>query len=224
MLVILSPRAVLSDNVADEITLALDSGKTIIPLMIEPCPLPLRLARMHLIEAAPAYEVALNQCLASIKAASAFRPAEARNSTLSKDDDVIRMVTERLATTLGPIAGILVENAVQRATSVADLYGMLSLHIHDDEERERFLLGRDAAAAAAGQVEEPHPNEQTAVSPDDVQRVTEALTHYLGPIASLVTRRESVACHSLHDLLGRVAATLECEEDRKDFCEQVEIR
>jgi hypothetical protein len=63
MVAILSPRAVASENVADEISLAIDSGKSIIPVMIERCALPLRLAQ-HLIDATRGYDNALNRCLA----------------------------------------------------------------------------------------------------------------------------------------------------------------
>jgi len=65
--VILSPRAIASDNVADEISLAIDSGKSVIPVMIERCDLPLRLTRRHLIDATRGYDGALKQCLAAIR-------------------------------------------------------------------------------------------------------------------------------------------------------------
>ena len=139
MVAVLSPRAILSDNVADEISLAIDSGKTIIPLMIEPCRLPLRLARMHLIDATSAYEVAREQCLAAIKVASTLLLEVPKGSSALEDDEVLLAATRQLATVLGPIAEILVEKAADRAASVADLYSILSLHIDNTADRERFL-------------------------------------------------------------------------------------
>src|SRR5438445_13838214 len=66
LVVILSPRSVASDNVADEISFAIDSGKSVLPVMIEKCVLPLRITRMHLIDATGIYDKALNQCLAEL--------------------------------------------------------------------------------------------------------------------------------------------------------------
>src|SRR5438445_135808 len=64
LVVILSPRSVASDNVADEISFAIDSSKIVLPVMIEKCVLPLRITRMHVIDATGVYNKALNQCLA----------------------------------------------------------------------------------------------------------------------------------------------------------------
>src|ERR1700758_632069 len=63
LVVILSPRSVASDNVADEISFAIDSGKSVLPVMIERCTLPLRLTRMQVVDATVNYERALKQCL-----------------------------------------------------------------------------------------------------------------------------------------------------------------
>src|ERR1700752_2791446 len=65
--VILSPRAVASENVADEISLAIASGRPVIPVVIERRSLPLRLARLHVIDATRGYEGAVKQCLAEIR-------------------------------------------------------------------------------------------------------------------------------------------------------------
>src|SRR5215208_6641021 len=67
LVVILSPRSVASENVADEISLAIETGKRVIPVMIERCSLPLRLTRMHLIDATRGYDAAREQCFAEIR-------------------------------------------------------------------------------------------------------------------------------------------------------------
>jgi len=226
VLVILSPRAVVSENVADEITLAVDGAKTIIPVMIEPCRLPLRLSRMHLIDATSAYELVLGQCLAAIKVAAMITPHAPAAPTLNATDDAVVCATRMLAAIVGPISGILVENAARRARSIADLYGILSLHIHDHEDREQFLSSspkRDGHAAAT-QPAHATPRDQAGISTADIQRVTKALTRYLGPIAPLITKRERVASRSLADLLVRVAASIRCEQDRLAFHEQLKLQ
>ena len=226
VLVILSPRAVLSDNVADEISLAVDGAKTIIPVMIEPCRLPLRLSRMQLIDATSVYAVALGQCLAAIKVATMVTQDVPSSPPLNLSDDDLFGAARQLATILGPIAGILVESAARRAPSIAALYSMLSLHIHDDEDRERFLSNspKQDGHAVARQPADATPRQRAGISPADIQRVTEALTQYVGPIAPLITKRESTVSRSLADLLVRVAATIHCEQDKADFCGQLELR
>jgi hypothetical protein len=47
MLVMLSPAAVVSNNVRDEITFALEEGKTVIPVLYAKCDIPLRLRRLQ---------------------------------------------------------------------------------------------------------------------------------------------------------------------------------
>lgn len=50
MLVVLTPAAVASDNVLDEVGYALDHGKIIVPVLAEPCEVPLRLRRLQHID------------------------------------------------------------------------------------------------------------------------------------------------------------------------------
>jgi len=47
LLVILSPAAVASDNVMNEVTFALEEGKPVIPILYRDCRIPLRLRRFH---------------------------------------------------------------------------------------------------------------------------------------------------------------------------------
>lgn len=58
-LVILSPTSVESQNVLDEVSYAIDSGKRIIPILIEQCHIPLRLSRFQYIDFTIGYEKGL---------------------------------------------------------------------------------------------------------------------------------------------------------------------
>ena len=92
MVVILSPRSVLSNNVADEISYAINNGKSVMPVMIEKCALPLRITRMQVIDATVDYQHALDQCMAEMRRAGvecvpapsfAPSPAESTGSGLA---------------------------------------------------------------------------------------------------------------------------------------------
>jgi len=216
MIVILSPRAVRSDNVADEVSLAIEAGKTIIPIMIETCRMPLRLTRRHVINATSSYEAALTQCLAAIKHASIVEVDSCATPNLTEQTVLLQSVAAQLASIMGPIARILVEDAARRADSARSLYGMLSLHIDDPKARETFLALQPRLSRAADGHEA-----RTAVAPADVARVARVLTRYLGPIAPLIAKRESRLSTSFKDLLHRLAAMIRSEQDRNAFYRQV---
>jgi hypothetical protein len=229
LVVILSPRAVASDNVADEVSLAIDIGKAVIPVMIEACALPLRLNRMHLIDAARGYEQALRQCLNEIKDSKC--PSNAVTGTAADccailNPQILAAAKQQLATIIGPIAGIIVEQVASRTASVEGLYDHLTMHLRDVTVRERFV-------ALTSQHRVPRADAELHTVPEiivdggkirraDIERIARILTSYLGPIALLVTRRESKASKSVKDLLRRLAATLRSECDRADFLKRVE--
>jgi hypothetical protein len=50
LLVILSPSSVSSENVMDEVSFALDEDKTIIPVLLRDCDIPMRLRRFHRVD------------------------------------------------------------------------------------------------------------------------------------------------------------------------------
>jgi hypothetical protein len=184
--------------------------------MIETCRMPLRLTRMHVIDATSSYETALTQCLAALKHASNVEIDSSTGPNLAEKPAILHMVAGQLASIMGPIARILVEDAARRADSVRSLYGMLSLHIDDPKARETFLALQPRSSHAA----DVH-HDRTAVAPADVARVARVLTHYLGPIAPLIAKRESRLATSLKDLLHRLAALIRSERDRRAFYRQV---
>lgn len=145
MVVILSPRSVTSDNVADEISFALDSGKSVLPVVIERCILPLRITRMQVIDAIEDYDRALQQCLAELQrdpAAMSQRPAAqadpqpAPASAISAAD--LEAIGKALTPYLGPIAPILARKEGKSSRSVDDLRQRLAAHIPREEDRAEF--------------------------------------------------------------------------------------
>jgi hypothetical protein len=219
LIVILSPRSVASDNVADEISFAIDNGKSVLPVMIEKCVLPLRITRMHLIDATTSYEEALRQCLEELNDGQAqSAPATARTTVPPLDPEIVATAKQKLTAVLGPIAGILVDKAAARSSSAAELYALLAQHIENEHERARFTHGsvqKPLAPSAA----EPSANAAT-ISPVEIASLAGALTSYLGPMAPIVAKRESRACTSIAELRQRLAAHIDGEADRKSFLRQ----
>jgi len=66
MLVILSPDSVSSNNVMDEVSFALEEGKTVIPVLFRSCDIPFRLRRLQHADFTKNYDEALNNLLLAL--------------------------------------------------------------------------------------------------------------------------------------------------------------
>lgn len=66
VIVILTPTSIVSENVMDEVSFALESGKRIIPVMLVECPTPFRLRRLQRVDFTVDYEAGFSQLKKSI--------------------------------------------------------------------------------------------------------------------------------------------------------------
>src|SRR5579862_5394591 len=105
VIVILSPRSAASANVADEVSVALDAGKTVIPILIEPTTAPLRMTRLQFIDATRDMADALRRCLTTLGTES---PPPAVRPAALVPVDALNRIKAALTIHLGPIAGRLV--------------------------------------------------------------------------------------------------------------------
>lgn len=220
LVVIVSPRSAASDNVADEISFAIDHGKSVLPVMIERCPLPLRIARMQVIDVTGDYDRALRQCLAAlVDGHLPSRSAEAAAAPEGiQDREAIVSAKAELTAFLGPIASILVEKEAARSSSVSDLYRHLAEHIPNERDRERFTaLAPKVCNAPAPTTGAAGSKTEPSLGEPEVDRVASILIHYLGPIATVIARRESAGAASAEDLQQRLASRIPDERERADF-------
>jgi hypothetical protein len=221
LVVIVSPRSVASDNVADEISYAIENGKTVLPVMIEKCSLPLRITRMHLIDASAGYERAVQQCAAELQRPdSAVRVKAVPEATVQLQPEAIATAKRQLTTILGPIADIIVDKAARRASTTGELRSILIQHIEDPDSRARFAAqnGESHSSSATGKVGEP------TLAPGggpighvQVEAAAHALLPYLGPIAPIVAKRESRAAQSIDDFHQRLGNLIHNERDQAAF-------
>jgi hypothetical protein len=224
LVVILSPRSVESDNVADEISYAIDHKKSVLPVMIEKCRLPLRITRMQVIDATASFDRALEQCIEVLGGEGPLRAAPTASPPKGiTDAGSIATAKQRLMDILGPIAGILVDKDAARASSVCELYRLLGEHIRNEAQRERFVaLGSSPAEPAPfGAVESAAPD-RTSIPQAEVERLGVLLTQFLGPISAAVARRESAAATCASDLQQRLAGLIPNERERADFLRQAQ--
>lgn len=141
MLLILSPSSVASENVLDEVTVALEAGKPVIPIRIEPCDLPLRLARVQFIDVTSDYAEALRRCSAAMitarKATGAVRSPTREVPALSPE--VSTKVCALLTRFMGPISRHLVREESQRVASLQELSLRLAARIPEEKDRALFI-------------------------------------------------------------------------------------
>ncbi len=138
VIVILSPRSAASENVADEVSLALDTGKRVVPILMEATSPPLRMARLQFIDATRDYPRAVRQCL-SVLSGGAAPEAAAPAAAPAIAPDVAAKVAAALTPHLGPIARVLVEREARTAPSLVALIERLAVSIPNEKDRAAFL-------------------------------------------------------------------------------------
>jgi hypothetical protein len=66
MIAVLSPQALASNNVMDEVSYALEEEKVIIPILFRSCAIPMRLRRIHYIDFTADYDTGFSQLLRAL--------------------------------------------------------------------------------------------------------------------------------------------------------------
>jgi hypothetical protein len=141
LVVVLSPRSVVSDNVADEISFAIDGGKSVLPVMIERCNLPLRIARMQVIDATSNDDRALEACLAELRRTKVSLPRASSVHPAARPIPAtdVEALGQLLARYLGPIATLLARRESKAASTMEELAQRLAPFIPSESEREEFV-------------------------------------------------------------------------------------
>jgi TIR domain-containing protein len=234
--IILSPRSAASEHVADEVACALEDHKHIIPILIEKCTIPMRLARLQFIDATSDYDNALARFQLIIGAAPGSAAAIASGPSAPSgavavqakpaahwDPDLLARAEQRLTEHVGPIARLLVSKAAGTAGNEAELYASLALAIPDAAERANFL--RQFAGAAngpGGSVLEAVPGESPRTIPQELRdKAGEVLIAHLGPMARLVVMNESREARTPEDLFQRLLARIPSESEKAELLKKL---
>lgn len=226
LVVIVSPRSVASDNVADEISYAIENGKSVLPVMIQKCSLPLRITRMHVIDASAGYDRALQQCVAELqRAATGVRAQSEAETAPQLEPEAIATAKRQLTPIMGPIAGIIIDKAARRAATMAELRSIIIQHIEDPADRARFAAleagSRPSLAPASPGAPSLASNGAGSIAGTQVEKAGQALLPYLGPISPILAKRESRAAQSVGDLHQRLAQLIPDERGREAFLHAV---
>jgi TIR domain len=236
--IILSPRSAASEHVADEVACALEDHKHIIPILIEKCTIPMRLARLQFIDAISDYDNALARFQLIIRAApssaAAIAPAASASGAASAVQTkpavqwapgLLARAEQRLTEHVGPIARLLVSKAAGAAGNEAELYASLALAIPDAAERANFLrqfAGASAGNGAGGSVREATPGQSSRAIPQELlDKAGEVLIAHLGPMARLVVMNESREAKTPEDLFQRLLARIPSESEKAELLKKL---
>lgn len=103
VLIILSPASVASQNVMDEVALAIDENKNILPVLHRTCDVPFRLRRLQHIDFIDDYDKAFGKLLTALSTAYPQDNGRATRSTTTQY--VRRIATKRIASVLVMLIG-----------------------------------------------------------------------------------------------------------------------
>jgi hypothetical protein len=236
--IILSPRSAASEHVADEVACALEDHKHIIPILIEKCTIPMRLARLQFIDATSDYDNVLarfqliigappSSAAAVVSATPTPRGAAAAQAkpVAHWAPELLARAEQRLTEHVGPIARLLVSKAAGAAGSEAEFYASLARAIPDAPERANFLrqfAGASAGDGPDGSVLEATPGESSSsISQELLDKAGEVLIAHLGPMARFVVMNESREAKTPEDLFQRLVARIPGESEKAELLKKL---
>ncbi|QBF33995.1 serine/threonine-protein kinase [Thalassococcus sp. S3] len=134
-------------------------------------------------------------------------------SSMPFDADVLAGVEDRLTRYVGPIAGVLVRKASDKARSIEDLCKMLADAIDDPRANEAFLTDVSPYLASV----QPARATDAEVDTEILADMRAALAQYVGPIAGTLLRRALEKGLSIDEVWVELADQIEDAGARARF-------
>ena len=139
--------------------------------------------------------------------------------------DQLAEIERQLTPIVGPMARILVREAAATTGSRQEVYRLLATHLRTPEERTQFLRSGDRSPTAPVSTTPPSVADTVAVTgiagqpltTEITQRASQLLARYLGPIATVVTRRAAQAAADEAHLYSILAEKLTDAAERESF-------
>ena len=123
---------------------------------------------------------------------------------------------KRLSRSIGPIAKHMVADAARRYGTVSEIRQTLAAQIENPKEREAFLKGAPVTTATTVV---QSSTQRATFEAGTLDRLTQALAPYLGPIAKMVVTRAARSSHNIEELRSAAAAEIDSSADRQRFLE-----
>jgi serine/threonine-protein kinase len=141
------------------------------------------------------------------------------------DATVLSKVEVELARFVGPVAKVLVRRAAREHHDLNSLVAAVSASIEGHQDRETFCIAmtgrRTVMPTSQGAIgptdRSAPPTAGPALTAQDLERATQLLTTYIGPIAKVVAKRAAGEGVSRREFFSRVAQSLDSEAQRERF-------
>lgn len=154
--------------------------------------------------------------------------AGATGSLTAWSRDQLAEIERQLMPIVGPVARILVREAAATTASRQEMYRLLADHLRTPEERELFLHAGDRTSTKPGSTTPRSAANNMVTSnigrrplTDEVtQRASRLLARYLGPIATIVTRKIAQTASDEAHLYSLLAEKLTDKSERERFLKE----
>ena len=148
------------------------------------------------------------------------------------DASLLKQVEVELARHVGPVAKVLVRRAAREHHDLNSLVAAVSSSIDGVSEREAFSLAltgqRTVTLVTTGHTRATAPSGAQGTGPaltaQDLERATQLLTTYIGPIAKVVAKRAAGDGISRSEFFSKVAQSLDSEAQRERFLREAGVR
>ncbi len=146
--------------------------------------------------------------------------------------ETLRAVEKQLANIIGPMARILVKRAASRTTDPHKLYSILAESLDREADRQIFLGRKNEPVQTSGKTQSPRSATQIGgvgvpaspeLTPEALDHAAHLLLPFLGPIAGVLVRKESLRANSLRSLYLLLAEHVAREADRTRFLREAGV-
>lgn len=134
------------------------------------------------------------------------------------DDEVLKIIAHVYTRYLGPIAPVMVRKVSAQTEKLDELLPLLAARLDDEEQRNKFIhsvqkkLNNPDSHSSSGV-----DTLVSAIRPEQILEIENALRVYVGPIASAMVKR-ALARHSKLDfLVAELSEALESDAEKVEF-------
>jgi tetratricopeptide (TPR) repeat protein len=154
------------------------------------------------------------------------------------NEDRLRIIERQLAAFIGPLAKVLVKRAAAKTTSTLELYAALAADLEREDDRRAFLAKRTelevgnpgvcskqvSAEAAPVPALPGAASSSQEITPAAVERAAHLLAAHLGPIATVLARKEAKRAANLGSFYVLLAEHVAEPAERERFLKMAGIQ
>ena len=152
-----------------------------------------------------------------------LRSGGAPGSLVAWSREQLAEIERQLLPLVGPMARILVRDAAATTASRQELYQLLASRLQSPEERRQFLLFAERNNPAGPGVT-PGIGPALPLTAEGTQRASQLLARYIGPIATIVTRKAAKTASDEAQLYALLAEKIAAGPERDRFIREVQRR